>query len=90
MLYVDSPLVLEALPLDYFLSPSPPSQMHNIFKGLFKHCTVYNVDIKGDLTSLLFNVDIDSDYLTSSAFSMVCTHLPYSNAKLIQHYLGGL
>ena len=90
MLCIGSLSVLEALPLDYSLSPSPPLQMHSIFKGLFKNCTVCNVDIEGDLMLLSFDVDIDSDYPMSSEFSMVCTCLPCSNAKLIQHHLGGL
>ena len=42
-----------------------------------------HVDTESDPMSSSFDVNIDSDYPTSSAFSMVCTHLPCSNAKLI-------
>ena len=41
------------------------------------------VDTESGLASLSFNADIDSNYPMSSAFSMVCTCLPCSNAKLI-------
>ena len=49
-----------------------------------------HVDTESDPASSSFDADIDSDYPTSSAFSMVCTRLPCSNAKLISHCLGGL
>ena len=49
-----------------------------------------HVDTESDPASSSFDADIDSDYPTSSAFSMVCSRLPYSNAKLISHCLGGL
>ena len=42
-----------------------------------------HVDTESDPTSSSFDTNINSDYPTSSAFSMVCTHLPCSNAKLI-------